>query len=702
MLSIDLETHLVQPGLLTPPIVCVTWATEKDQGILDRSLGLDFIEHILRGTEQIAGAHIVYDFGCAAAARPHLLPLIFKAYDDGRVFDVLIAQALIDLYDGMLFKDPTTFREFNRYSLGLCTERHLGRAAKGKTRLDGDVTTETVAAGAGTNDEYRLRYATLEGTPIPEWPPEARDYAIGDARDTYDIAVLQQRIGQNLNQMVEQSRAAWALHLASVWGIRTDPIRVPKLTAEVERKHLEAQETFKACGIYREDGRKDSKRLMELVAKAYGGFYCPDCSGYGFVTVKAHGRGVNRVPESRNECGACKGKGKDDRDLPKTEKGGIKTDRETLAESGDELLVRFAETGENETLWKTFVPTLVLGTRVPINPETNVLVATGRVSYRRPNLTNQPRVGGIRECYIPRPGHLFGSIDYATLELCTLAQTNILWQGKSTMAEAINSGKDLHLMMAAKLLGLDYDEAKRRSKAKDATVKTFRQASKAINFGFPGGLGAASFVAFARATYDVKLCQLMGTAPKCGERMHTDPRSGRKVCADCFEVGKKLKAEYLLAWPEMPGYFELIGEVSEGPSGGALVIPGPPGVGPGLTRGGCRFTEAANAPFQGLAARGAKAALYAVSRECYLDRKSALWGSRVVVFIHDELLLCLPEAGAAEAAQRASSIMVSEMRRYTPDVAIKAEPALMRRWYKGAEPVYKGGTLVPWEPECHS
>lgn len=276
--------------------------------------------------------------------------------------------------------------------------------------------------------------------------------------------------------------------------------------------------------------------------------------------------------------------------------------------------------------------------------------------------------------------------DYHCLELATLAQTNILWQGKSTMAEAINAGKDLHLMMAAKLLGIDYDEAKRRSKAKDTTIKNFRQMAKCMNFGLPGGLGAASFVAFARATYDVKLCQLMGTASKCGERMHTDPRSGRKVCADCLEVGKKLKAEYLLAWPEMPGYFELIGEVSEGPSGGALVIPGPPGVGPGLTRGGCRFTEAANAPFQGLAARGAKAALYAVSRECYLDRKSALWGSRPVVFIHDEILAEAPlKPDPVAAAYRLAALMVEVMRRYTPDVRQKVEPVLMTRWIKGAE-----------------
>ena len=49
-------------------------------------------------------------------------------------------------------------------------------------------------------------------------------------------------------------------------------------------------------------------------------------------------------------------------------------------------------------------------------------------------------------------------------------------------------------------------------------------------------------------------------------------------------------------------------------------------------------------------------------------------------------------------ATAASDIMVKEMQKYTPDVPIKAEPALMRRWYKDAEPLYdQEGKLLIWE-----
>ena len=42
--------------------------------------------------------------------------------------------------------------------------------------------------------------------------------------------------------------------------------------------------------------------------------------------------------------------------------------------------------------------------------------------------------------------------------------------------------------------------------------------------------------------------------------------------------------------------------------------------------------------------------------------------------------------------------MVKTMQEYIPDVPIEAEPALMRRWYKDAAPVYDdSGKLLVWE-----
>ena len=85
---------------------------------------------------------------------------------------------------------------------------------------------------------------------------------------------------------------------------------------------------------------------------------------------------------------------------------------------------------------------------------------------------------------------------------------------------------------------------------------------------------------------------------------------------------------------------------------------------------------------------------------------SILYGCKAhpVNFVHDELILDIPEDELMhERAYEVVRIMVEAMKRIVPDVNIGAEPALMRRWDKGAEPVFENERLVIWEPsepEC--
>jgi hypothetical protein len=101
--------------------------------------------------------------------------------------------------------------------------------------------------------------------------------------------------------------------------------------------------------------------------------------------------------------------------------------------------------------------------------------------------------------------------------------------------------------------------------------------------------------------------------------------------------------------------------------------------------------------FQGLAADGAKAAGWSLYKACYVDRESPLYGVGMWAFVHDEFLFEGPEETAHEWCNYAVDVMIRDMSRYTPGVTIKAEPALMRRWSKKAEPAYIDGRLVPWE-----
>jgi hypothetical protein len=116
------------------------------------------------------------------------------------------------------------------------------------------------------------------------------------------------------------------------------------------------------------------------------------------------------------------------------------------------------------------------------------------------------------------------------------------------------------------------------------------------------------------------------------------------------------------------------------------------------------YTAVCNGFFQHLAAMGAKAALYAVVKECYLDTSSPLYGCRPWLFAHDEIGLEIPyydigrKTAADAAMRRLSEIMVEVMSKWVPDVPVKAEGVLCRRWYKGAEPAFDGDVLVPSKP----
>jgi hypothetical protein len=75
----------------------------------------------------------------------------------------------------------------------------------------------------------------------------------------------------------------------------------------------------------------------------------------------------------------------------------------------------------------------------------------------------------------------------------------------------------------------------------------------------------------------------------------------------------------------------------------------------------------------------------------------AVRGVRPVLFLHDEVIAELPEHRASEAGDAMARILVRVMQRHIPDVRVSAEPALMRRWEKGARTVRDaaGRLVVP-------
>lgn len=350
-----------------------------------------------------------------------------------------------------------------------------------------------------------------------------------------------------------------------------------------------------------------------------------------------------------------------------TPTGRPKLDKDTCEATGDKTLEEYAEFSGLKTKISNFVNgVLRKGTTTPVQPYFDSLKETGRTSSS-PNVQNLPRKGGVRECFVPRPLKVFAAADYSRFELHTVSQVIITVLGiRSKLAEALNDGFDPHLEMARRIVGCTYDKADVRNAAGDDEIDLARQAGKVANFGFPGGLGPRGFKAYAKKAYGVEVTE---------------------------EKAAELKRYWLDAWPEFIHYLKWISDQCEnGPAKIEQLFVQ-------RYRGGCTYCEACNSFFQGLAADAAKHAGFLVSRACYVDTSSLLFGARPVNFVHDEFILEVDDDEHASArADELARLMVEGASGFLPDVPPVAEAYLMRRWSKKAKPKRDaGGRLIPWD-----
>ena len=239
---------------------------------------------------------------------------------------------------------------------------------------------------------------------------------------------------------------------------------------------------------------------------------------------------------------------------------------------------------------------------------------TGRLSSDNPNLQNIPirtELGSqLRAYFIAKPGCVLVDADYSQIELRILAHVT----GDEHMQSAFRSGEDIHRSTAAKIYGIPQSEVTPR----------LRSSAKAINFGIMYGKGAYS------------LSKDIGVSVKE---------------ADAF-----LK-NYLAAFPKVDGYMEKTiadakdcGYVST-LFGRRRALPELSSSNRNIRASGERMAR--NTPIQGTAADVIKLAMVRVWRRLRDEKME----SRLILTVHDELIVEAPEAEAAKAA----SILREEM-----------------------------------------
>ncbi|WP_418736083.1 DNA polymerase, partial [Desulfovibrio sp.] len=240
--------------------------------------------------------------------------------------------------------------------------------------------------------------------------------------------------------------------------------------------------------------------------------------------------------------------------------------------------------------------------------------ATGRLSSSNPNLQNIPVRGPLgkrmRSCFIAGPGRLLVSADYSQVELRVLAHVS----QDPALLEAFRNGEDIHARTAALVYDLPPDQVNPDQ----------RRNAKTINFGLIYGMGAQ----------------------KLAQELKISTTQAKDFIARYFERLQGLKEFYegVEASARKHGFVTTLG-------GRRRLLPdinSASGQAAALAR-----RQAINTVIQGSAADIIKLAMLAVARDEHLRELDA----RLLLQVHDELLLEVPADAAEEAGALVARLM---------------------------------------------
>ena len=397
---------------------------------------------------------------------------VYELVEAGRAWDTLILAKVLNLGE-----NGTTAGAF---SLDACAREFLGAELPKQVR---DATGRDVRTGFG-------RYLHK---PVAAIPADSLRYAAGDAVATWNLFLaLRGRVRDLRLNREEVFGDPGDEALAAAWGEHGP------LTHHVQLKSAILCDVMRRNGVGVHAARaEESRRIVAAEIDRVRGELVGATFGEEKVPFVAEGAGSGSSLQALLDDLHAR-----DPSLPmrRTDLGKWKTDEEALtALTGAEpLLAKLLELRKLTKLnGAYFGPLAETGGRV--HPRFWPLKNTGRMSCSGPNVQNLPRpVAGlpsVRACLTPKPGHLFLATDYAQIELCVLAAVLDRLKLGGSLADLVNGGADLHRRIAAAVL----------DKPEDEVTKDERQGAKAVSFGRPGGMGAASLKRQAKEAYGVEL-----------------------------------------------------------------------------------------------------------------------------------------------------------------------------------------------------
>ena len=242
--------------------------------------------------------------------------------------------------------------------------------------------------------------------------------------------------------------------------------------------------------------------------------------------------------------------------------------------------------------------------------------ATGRLSSSNPNLQNIPVRGPfgkrMRRCFVAPPGRALVSADYSQVELRVLAHMS----QDPVLLDAFRRNEDIHTRTAALIFGV----------APEHITPDQRRSAKTINFGLIYGMGAQ----------------------KLAQELKISTAQAREFIDNYFRQLTRLRDFYtgVVEKAEALGYVSTL-------SGRRRYLPDIHAKNNQAYAMARR--QAINTVIQGSAADIIKLAMLAVDA----DARLTAWDARLILQVHDELVLEVPHTHAREAADRVAALMAA-------------------------------------------
>ena len=324
----------------------------------------------------------------------------------------------------------------------------------------------------------------------------------------------------------------------------------------------------------------------------------------------------------------------------KTKTGRISTSFDVLEELATRydlprLIIEYRELAKLKNTYVDALPKIIDQRTGRVHTTLNQAVsATGRLSSANPNLQNIPirsEMGRrIRAAFVASPGYAMMSADYSQIELRIFAHIT----GDPAMTEAFKNNEDIHARTARDVFGA-------KTKKEESEV---RRLAKIVNFAIPyviGPFGLAQRTGLSRA-------------------------EAKKTIENYYETYTGVR-RYMQETPEQVRKAGMVRTIF----GRARPIPDINNRNHNLRARAER--EAINAPIQGTAADLVKIAMIRVHQRL---RREKL-GARMILQVHDELLLEVPE----KEIDRTKEVVRAEMESvYEMSVPLVVDVSVGKNW----------------------